>query len=777
MNDDLLLTLFVSVSSIATFILGVVVLINNSRRYQNISFFGITTGFALWAILTYIHKLKGDILTARLIFISLPLILISLLIFSRHFPVNKKKLFSQSWHIWVCIMISILLLFIGMSPLVIVDIIKKNGKLIPVSGNMLLPYYFISGLIAVRAVIKLARNYILSKKASKLKMQYLLFGIIIMFTGMIILSIIVPFITGSYNTAFYAPSLSIILVLCTFYSIIKYRLWSIKFIIGKSFYYFLTAIITYTFFFFIFIIQTKLWGSIVSHEALISGGVIAILYILIFKKVDVKIRNILDKLLIYSEYNPFEIINNLLKVTSTELSMEKVVLNVLSLAKNVFNSDKAGLVLFDRDNRKILYKKLIGFDKKAHRNMRDLLEVVNFWDLQEQAGDKSEILVFEELVQEGERLYEEERRLTKIMNFMKEDHIAVLLPLNRKVQLNGLLLIGKKENEDAYTVQDINLLESIVANASVAVGRALLYDQVERSADILQQKVDQATKQLRAKIVALEEARRKERDMIDILGHELRTPMSIIKNGFGYMQMMYDSNIKDKIDKKTRTKVEKYNDRIFENIDREIQLINTLLSSTKIDTGKVELSRESVDIIDVVEDGIVGQKNDARKQALYLKFNKPSDWKKYPKVYADRARIQEVMDNIISNAVKYTEKGGVTIDIEHDDDFVTIHVIDTGIGIPKNELNNLGKKFYRVKQYTEGSKKRELKIVRAGGSGLGLYVTFGLVKAHGGKIWLESRLEKGTVFHFTVPVYKRQEQGKRQEVNKEKDVFKRVKVK
>jgi len=121
-----------------------------------------------------------------------------------------------------------------------------------------------------------------------------------------------------------------------------------------------------------------------------------------------------------------------------------------------------------------------------------------------------------------------------------------------------------------------------------------------------------------------------------------------------------------------------------------------------------------------------------------------------PFAYADRIRVMEILDNLIGNVVKYTDKGRIDIQARSKGENVQISVRDTGKGIPKGDIPKLGSKFYRANNYS-GSK-----IVRPGGTGLGLYVTFRLVKLMGGKINVKSEEGKGSTFTFTLPRYTNQ---------------------
>jgi len=188
----------------------------------------------------------------------------------------------------------------------------------------------------------------------------------------------------------------------------------------------------------------------------------------------------------------------------------------------------------------------------------------------------------------------------------------------------------------------------------------------------------------------------------------------------------------------------KYLDRISKAIDTEIGLINTLLTSAKLEGNKVEIRREKVDIKESIEMSVHGNEKEL-KEGVKIDIEEG-----LPFAYADRIRVMEILDNLISNAVKYTDKGRIDIQARSKGENIEISVRDTGKGIPKEDIPKLGSKFYRANNYL-GSK-----IVRPGGTGLGLYVTFRLVKLMGGKISVESEEGKGSTFTFTLPIYTNQ---------------------
>lgn len=297
----------------------------------------------------------------------------------------------------------------------------------------------------------------------------------------------------------------------------------------------------------------------------------------------------------------------------------------------------------------------------------------------------------------------------------------------------------------------------------VNVNRYVLYKQLRETNLNLEDKILIATKELNDKIAALEESRKKENDLIDIMGHELRTPATVVKMNVELLtnwlnrvkeQIMEAKNIED---------FKHYTKRIKQSIDNEIKIINTLLASAKLEGNRLVLMKVPVNTINAIELGIEGQRENVEKKGLKLIFEKPKDADKFPLAFADKGRFQEIVDNLISNATKYTDEGQIAITASHDKDYIKISVKDTGKGIAKNDISKLGKKFFRTNQYLNTDKEDSAtQLVRPGGTGLGLFVVFGLVRAHGGEISVESELGKGSTFTFTIPIA----HGASEEVNK-----------
>jgi signal transduction histidine kinase len=203
----------------------------------------------------------------------------------------------------------------------------------------------------------------------------------------------------------------------------------------------------------------------------------------------------------------------------------------------------------------------------------------------------------------------------------------------------------------------------------------------------------------------------------------------------GYTKLMLDGLDGDLTEQQTADL-----ERVVQAADNLLGLINGLLDLAKIEAGKMELNVEEVDLPLVIDDVIELIRPSADAKALALRADVAST---LPTAWADRARIRQVLVNLMANAVKFTEQGGVTIRANIVDGWITIAVVDTGVGIPPDAQTYIFDEFRQV----DASTTR-----RYGGTGLGLAISKRLIALHGGRIWVESTVGNGSTFLFTLPV-------------------------
>ena len=233
----------------------------------------------------------------------------------------------------------------------------------------------------------------------------------------------------------------------------------------------------------------------------------------------------------------------------------------------------------------------------------------------------------------------------------------------------------------------------------------------------------------------LDDARK---EFVANVSHELRTPLTNIK---GYTETLIDAY--EDIDSDTRSH---FLNVIYSEADRMTRLVKDLLTLTKLDYERMEASDAPVDLRDIAERVAASMEIEARKQGITLHCDLPVD---LPQVSGERDRLQQVVMNIVSNAVKYNQRGGrVEIAADHTDGSVRLTVADTGLGIPKEDLPRIFERFYRV----DKARSRE-----KGGTGLGLAIAKEIVEFHGGSIAVDSREGEGTTVTMILPARETEE--------------------
>lgn len=260
----------------------------------------------------------------------------------------------------------------------------------------------------------------------------------------------------------------------------------------------------------------------------------------------------------------------------------------------------------------------------------------------------------------------------------------------------------------------------------------------------------------------LNDIRRFEQDMIDVMGHELRTPMSIVRNALSLMEMELKSKGEISLEHQ-----KKYVGMGLEASRREVNLIETLLSATKSEGKGFQLILDKVNLIEIINTSVLAYTKEAEKKGLSLKFENNT---KELYAYCDKTRVQEISDNFLSNAIKYTEKGEVIITTSTQNNLACISFKDTGVGISEEDIKKLGQKFFRAQQYTD-EEQNQMNIVRPGGTGLGLFVAFSLIKVMEGDLKIESKVGVGSNFTFGMPLYSNQE---RKQVSRNAEDYKQT---
>ncbi|HKJ26719.1 MAG TPA: HAMP domain-containing sensor histidine kinase, partial [Anaerolineales bacterium] len=326
----------------------------------------------------------------------------------------------------------------------------------------------------------------------------------------------------------------------------------------------------------------------------------------------------------------------------------------------------------------------------------------------------AELPVLQEAIQEG-RLTQASRQELRRSALLPDAESQLVVPIRREIEVIGVLLL--ENTMDAhYDEQTIDFLSRLSDHASIAISNAQLYGEVQR-------------------------ANLAKSEFVSFVSHELKTPMTSIR---GYADLLSAGSVGEVNEAQTE-----FLSTIRFNIQRMATLVSDLADVSRIEAGRLHLEFAPVALDEVAEEVVRSTKSLAEEKSHTITFDFAED---LPHVWGDRNRLAQVLTNLASNAIKYTQEDGTIIirareeenrwDDEGASRVVHLQVIDNGIGIKEEDQKKIFQQYFRTDEGKEF----------APGTGLGLNITRYLVEMQGGKIWFESAYGEGTNFQFTVPV-------------------------
>lgn len=314
------------------------------------------------------------------------------------------------------------------------------------------------------------------------------------------------------------------------------------------------------------------------------------------------------------------------------------------------------------------------------------------------------------------------------------------VPIITGKEIIGVISVQSTEQVNRFDEDDQRLLSTIASNVGVAIHNAKLFeDTLKAQAEAVE-----------ARKIA-EGANEAKSAFLSTVSHELRTPLTSV---IGFAKIIR-KRLADKIFPMvhdTNGKIDKIKDQISQNLDvvvsegeRLTTLINDVLDLAKIEAGKMEWHIENVDMSSVIDQALAATA--AVFEAKSLKLKKKLD-KDLPIIKGDRDKLIQVLINLLSNAAKFTDKGEVVCSAHVDADNCIIRITDTGMGITVDDQSKVFDKFKQVGDTLTDKPK---------GTGLGLPISKEIIEYHGGKIWVESEIGKGSTFSFSLPLSGKEE--------------------
>ncbi len=412
-------------------------------------------------------------------------------------------------------------------------------------------------------------------------------------------------------------------------------------------------------------------------------------------------------------------VNNISKAIASQLDPADLFHMVGDQLKDLFKANIVYIALLNEKNNMITFPYQFG----------EVLPPIKFGQ-----GLASKIL------QNGEPLlinkdFEESTQKLGVarLGIMSASYLGVPIPVGEK--RIGVLSVQSTEHENLFDDNDLRLLSTIASSVGIAINNATLYDEAKQAKLEAEESSKLAAKANEAKSAFL-----------STVSHELRTPLTSV---LGFAKII-KKRLEEKIFPLTDVsdpKTEKIIHQVNENLNvvvsegqRLTSLINDVLDLAKIEAGKMNWNEENVSLSEVAERAIAATSSLFDQKSLLLEKQIDDT---LPEFIGDKDKLIQVMVNLISNSVKFTPHGKVTVKVYRQGDEILGSVSDTGIGIAPKDHAAVFEQFKQVGDTLTDKPK---------GTGLGLPICKEIVEHHGGRIWLESELGQGSTFVFALPL-------------------------
>jgi len=406
-------------------------------------------------------------------------------------------------------------------------------------------------------------------------------------------------------------------------------------------------------------------------------------------------------------------------------------LNKLTLIKNLLISSIHILdreKLFSQINERVIND--LGFKKGIILDFKDLEAKVNIGFGPEDTERIKNIFKYKKEMLKGIQLLAGNSELYKQILSELGSKAILCAPIKARGHIYAIFIVSdlivpakiKRSNEEAFLI--------ICMYLSQCFDNIGLFEDLYHNRDELEKKIKERTNELVKSLREIEIISKAKSRFISSVSHELRTPLTSIK---GFSSLLADEKF-GKLPQEARKRLIK----VGENVNKLMDIVNTLLDISRIESGKMEIKIAPFEIIKLIKDVTDFLGPQIESKGLKLTMDMP----KSLNVYIDKNLIERVLINLINNAIKFTASGGkIEIRCKKENQKAVISVSDTGCGMKKDDLGKVFQEFFRAQTPSAGEVK---------GSGLGLSLVKRIIDTHKERIWVESEFGKGTTFYFTL---------------------------
>ena len=524
--------------------------------------------------------------------------------------------------------------------------------------------------------------------------------------------IILPLL-GNYEQIVYGPLFAFVTSAGIFYVIAKHGLFDIRTAAVRTFAYVLSlatlAGMYYVLAYPISITLLNVQGQ--SNTVLLSpfSVILALVLAFVFQPVKKFFDHLTNRIFYKDVYNADDFYGSLNKVLTSTTDLRTLLKRVANMIAETFKSEEVFFLVYTKE------KSFISAGTDGHGKLP--------------YADAEELRMFTDII-----TIDSPTITTHMRRMLASHKVALVMPLIRDGQLIGYVCMGEHKTS-TYGRRDHRVLRTIADELVIAIQNASSIQEVKDLNANLEQRIDAATRELRASNAQLQKLDEAKDEFISMASHQLRTPLTSIK---GYVSMLMDGDV-GKVTSEQKHLLQE----AFISSERMVRLIGDFLNVSRLQTGKFIIDRHPVDLAKTIEEEVEGLGPNASARGMKFTYTAP---KNFPLLDLDENKIQQVIMNFSDNAIYYSkENSTIAIKLAVVGNHVEFTVKDTGIGVPHAEQEQLFNKFFRA---TNARKQRP------DGTGVGLFLAKKVIDAHNGEIIFHSKEGEGSTFGFRLPIPK-----------------------
>ena len=710
-----ILSFIVYVPSIMGMIAIATIVALSSDDKSKLYFAATTYTISSWLVLQYIvqtFSISGPIGLSLIQFISSMSFVISMLFYGFISEYIGKPISRGLF--WLFTVIFLTEFFLNMSGRMIQTAWGDRAGLVINSATFLYPVYIgITGMVLAIGVYRLLRASLSSKlKNEKRKSNLLVFG----FMQAILVLVISNTLFGSIAAVQIVIPISLLIMsIAVGLAIVRYQFFDIRLALVRTATYALSLItLSIVYYFFAYGVSLVFFHGGASSAVSVNpiNIALALLLAFIFQPLKRFFDRITNKVFYKDNYNTDDFFARLNKTLSVTTDLRGLLERVAYEISHTLKAEQAFFFIYTNADGNYISA---GTDNHNHLPKHDAILV-------EQKSQGKDNIISESSLDEKD----------PIRRMMISHRIGLILPLMQDSAVVGYLCLGEHLTS-GYTNRDIKALNTLSDELIIAIQNALAVHEIREINATLQQRISNATKELRSKNAILLQLDKIKDEFVSMASHQLRTPLTSVK---GYLSMVIEGDAG-----KITPSQKQLLDQAFMSSENMVHLINDFLNVSRIQSGKFIIDKIPVDLSRLVEEEVNGLRPNATARGMKLIYKKPA---KFPLVEVDEGKMRQVVMNFADNAIYYShENSSIIISLGIEGREVVFTVKDTGIGVPKSEKDRLFAKFYRA---------ANAKIQRPDGTGVGIYLAKRVIDAHGGQIIFESVEGKGSTFGFRLPL-------------------------